>query len=32
MVFNIVVRCWKETETEEKVGFFGTFLSLVKIQ
>ena len=39
MVFNIVVsytvvseECKKETETEESIGFFVTFLSLVKFQ
>ena len=35
MVFkNTVVRekCQKETETEETIGFFVTFLSLVKFQ
>ena len=25
-------KCYKETETEETVGFFGTFLLLVKFQ
>ena len=25
-------KCWKETETEETIDFFVTFLSLVKLQ